>query len=105
MEAIMSGLWTATLITSFICFLLKLLGYSLPESVLNRPVIQRINTFIPIALLSALVAVQTFGAEKSVVIDHRLVGVFVAASALRFGANFPTMMFLAAIASAVTYNF
>ena len=105
MEAIMSALWTATLITSFICFLLKLLGYSLPESVLNRPVIQRINSLIPIALLSALVAVQTFGAEKSVVIDHRLVGVLVAAIALRFGANFPTMMFLAAIASAVTYNF
>ncbi|MFM8897349.1 MAG: AzlD domain-containing protein [Actinomycetota bacterium] len=105
MEEIMNALWTATLISSFICFLLKLLGYSLPESVLNRPVIQRINSLIPIALLSALVAVQTFSNESSVVVDHRLVGVVVAAIALKFGANFPIMMILAALSSALIYNF
>lgn len=100
----MSALWIAALATSLICFLLKLLGYSLPESILNRPVIQRINTLIPIALLSALVAVQTFSNESSVVIDHRLVGVVVAAIALKLGANFPIMMFVAAFSSALVYN-
>ena len=104
MEEIMNALWTATLVTSFICFLLKLLGYSLPDSILNRPVIQRINSLIPIALLSALVAVQTLGDDGSVVIDHRLVGVMVAAIALKFGANFPIMMFAAALSSALVYN-
>ncbi|MFZ9294393.1 MAG: AzlD domain-containing protein, partial [Candidatus Nanopelagicaceae bacterium] len=97
-------IWIATLVTSFICFVLKLLGYSLPESILNKPIVQRINSLIPIALLSALVAVQTFGIEKSVQIDHRLAGVVVAGIALRFKASFPVMMLLAAITSATIYN-
>ena len=101
----MSALWIATLVTSLICFLLKLLGYSLPQSILNRPIIQRINALIPIALLSALVAVQTFGEGKALSIDHRLAGVLVAAIALRFGANFPIMMGLAALTSALIHNF
>jgi branched-subunit amino acid transport protein len=105
MEEIMSALWIATLLTSLICFLLKFLGYSLPESVLNRPLVQRVNALIPIALLSALVAVQTLGEGKSLMIDHRLAGVLVAAIALRFGANFPLMMGLAALTSALIYNF
>lgn len=104
MEKAMNALWTATLITSFICFLLKFLGYSLPESVLNRPIIQRINSLIPIALLSALVTVQTLGNESSIVFDHRLVGVAVAAIALKLGANFPIMMISAALSSALIYN-
>jgi branched-subunit amino acid transport protein len=100
----MSAIWIATLITSLICFLLKLAGYSLPKSLLNQPKIQRINTFIPIALLSALVAVQSLGVDQSVVIDHRAAGVGAAAFALRLGANFPTMMVLAATVSAVVYR-
>jgi len=100
----MNSLWIATLITSAICFLLKFVGYSLPESLLNRPVIQRINSFIPIALLSALVAVQTFGADRNIVVDHRLAGVGAAAIALRFKASFPVMMLLAAIVSALVYR-
>ena len=104
MEKVMTPIWIATLVTSFICFVLKLLGYSLPESILNKPIIQRINSLIPIALLSALVAVQTLGMEKSVQIDHRLAGVVVAGIALRFKASFPVMMLLAAITSAAIYN-
>jgi len=104
MEKAMTPIWIATLVTSFICFVLKLLGYSLPESILNKPIVQRINSLIPIALLSALVAVQTFGIDKSVQIDHRLAGVVVAGIALRFKASFPVMMLLAAITSAVIYN-
>ncbi len=104
MEKAMTPIWIATLVTSFICFVLKLLGYSLPESILNKPIVQRINSLIPIALLSALVAVQTFGIEKSVQIDHRLAGVVVAGIALRFKASFPVMMLLAAVTSAAIYN-
>lgn len=100
----MTQIWIATLVTSAICFMLKLLGYSIPASVLNKPQIQRINLLIPIALLSALVAVQTFGVEDRVLIDHRVAGVTAAAVALRFRANFPTMMFLAAVVSAVIYR-
>ncbi|MBM3656075.1 MAG: AzlD domain-containing protein [Actinobacteria bacterium] len=100
----MNQLWIATLVSSLICFLLKYLGYRTPESLLNRPVIQRANSLIPIALLSSLVAVQALTIKEQVVIDHRLAGLFVAAIALRLKANFPLMMILAAASSAVVYN-
>lgn len=100
----MNSLWIATLATSGICFLLKYLGYSLPESILNKPVIQRINLLIPIALLSALVAVQTFGNDENVVLDHRMAGVGAAAVALKFKASFPIIMIVAAVTSALVYR-
>ena len=105
MEKAMSELWLATLLASLACFILKLLGYSAPESILNQPRIQRINTFIPVVLLSALVAVQTFGSKQEVVVDHRLAGVAAAAIALKFRAPFPIMMLIAGITSAVLYRF
>ncbi|MFM1789357.1 MAG: hypothetical protein RLZZ12_706 [Actinomycetota bacterium] len=101
----MSELWIATLGASVICYLLKLLGYSLPESTLNNPRVQRINTFIPIVLLSALVSVQTLTSNSEVVIDHRLAGVAVAALALKMRVSFPLMMVAAALTSALIYNF
>lgn len=101
----MSELWIATLGASAICYLLKVLGYSLPETILNNPRIQRINTLIPIVLLSALVAVQALTNETQVVVDHRLVGVVVAAIALKMRVSFPIMMISAAFSSALVYNF
>lgn len=100
----MSQLWIATLGASALCYLLKVLGYSLPESLLNNPRIQRINTYIPIVLLSALVAVQTLTVESDIAIDHRLVGVLVAAIALKMRVSFPLMMISAAMTSALVYN-
>lgn len=101
----MNELWIATLGASAICYLLKVLGYSLPESTLNNPRIQRVNTFIPIVLLSALVAVQTLTIDSEVVVDHRLIGVLVAAIALKMRVSFPIMMISAALSSALVYNF
>lgn len=100
----MNALWIATLGSSAICYFIKLLGHSLPQSILSRPRIQRINELIPVVLLSALVAVQTLTKDGSLTIDHRLVGVCVAAIALRFKAPFPVMMALAAVTSALLYN-
>ena len=56
----MNSFWIATIGTSVIAFVLKYSGHSVPEKWLSHPKIQRINTLIPIALLSALVAVQSF---------------------------------------------
>lgn len=100
----MSGLWIAVIGSSLICFILKVLGYSLPESFLNNPRLQRINLLIPVVLLSALVASQTFTKDSVVVIDHRVAGVLVAALALKMRASFPVMMLSAALTSAAIYN-
>ena len=100
----MNVFWVATIGTSVIAFALKYMGHSIPERWLAHPKIQRINTLIPIALLSALVAVQTFTDKNTVLIDHRLVGVSVAVIALLLKAPFPFVVLSAAITSAAIYN-
>ena len=56
----MTALWIALLIACLGSYALKLAGMSLPESVLNHPRVQRVAAFLPVAMLSALVAVELF---------------------------------------------
>jgi hypothetical protein len=87
-----------------VAFLLKYSGHSVPERWLAHPKIQRINALIPIALLSALVAVQSFSEKNQLMIDQRLVGLTAAVIALILKAPFPVVVLSAAISSAAVYN-
>ena len=100
----MSQMWIAVIGTSAIAFGLKYFGHSIPERYLSNPRVLRINTLIPIALLSALVAVQTFGQKSALVIDQRLVGVAVAVIALALKAPFPVVVLGSAAASALVFH-
>ena len=101
----MSSQWISIIGTSFFCFTFKYLGHSVPASWLNNPRLQRINNFIPIVLLSALVAVQTFGDKSKLVIDHRAAGVAVAVAALIAKAPFPVVVISAGVTSALLFHF
>jgi len=101
----MSTMWWGVLGTSVAAFALKYLGHSIPQRYLSHPKIQKTNLLIPITLLSALVAVQTFADKSKLVIDHRTAGLAVAVVALKFRASFPVVVILAALASALTYHF
>ena len=100
----MNAYWIATIGTSAIAFALKYSGHSVPEKWLSHPKIQRVNALIPIALLSALVAVQSFSEKSKLMIDQRLAGLFVATIALMLKAPFPIVVISAAISSAAIYN-
>ena len=100
----MNAYWIATIGTSVIAFALKYSGHSVPEKWLSHPKIQRINGLIPIALLSALVAVQSFSEKSKLIIDQRLVGISVAIIALLLKAPFPIVVLSAAVSSAAVYN-
>ena len=52
-------LWTTVLVASGLSFALKYLGYVVPHQTLDHPVVSRVTAMLPVALLSALVAVQT----------------------------------------------
>ena len=56
----MTALWVSVIAAAVGCYLLKLGGVSLPESILNHPKVQRVAQLLPIAMLSALVAVELF---------------------------------------------
>ena len=100
----MTPIWIAVIGASVTAFLNKYIGHSVPERWLNKPRFMRINTLVPIVLLSALVAVQTVGNKKELVIDQRLAGVAVALVLLKFKASFPIVVVGAAITSATIYN-
>lgn len=100
----MNAMWIGVLGTSAIAFAIKFLGHSIPEKYLTNPRMLRINTLIPIALLSALVGVQTLTEKGKWVIDQRLAGVVVALIALGLKAPYFVVVVSAAITSAVLYR-
>jgi hypothetical protein len=100
----MNAYWIATIGTSVIAFALKYSGHSVPEKWLSHPKIQRINGLIPIALLSALVAVQSFSEKSKLMIDQRLLGLCVAIIGLMLKAPFPIVVISAAVSSAALYH-
>jgi hypothetical protein len=100
----MTSFWIATIGTSAIAFMLKYSGHSIPEKWLSHPKIQQINALIPIALLSALVAVQSFSEKSKLMVDQRLAGLCVAVIALILKAPFPVVVLSAAVSSAAVYR-
>jgi branched-subunit amino acid transport protein len=93
--------WLAVIIGSIAVFSWKYLGYLLPHSILDSRIASRISGYITVALLSALVGIQTFIANKQIQIDGRLVAVLVAAVLLRFKAPFIVVVIVAAVVAAV----
>jgi len=94
-------IWIAVVATGIGCYLLKLAGLSVPPRVLERPLVERVADYIPIALLSALVAVQVVAAEHTLVVDARLAGLGVAVVLLLLRAPFLVVVFAAALAAAL----
>jgi hypothetical protein len=100
----MNALWIGVIGTSALAFALKYLGHNVPERFLTNPRMLRINTLIPIALLSALVGVQTITEKGKWVFDQRLAGVSVALVALALKAPYFVVVISAAITSAILYR-
>ena len=85
----MSALWVALVVACLGGYLLKLAGVSVPGPVLDRPAVQRVATFLPVAMLSALVAVELFDGGGSFSVDWRtLAGVAAGVLALLLRASF-----------------
>ena len=93
--------WTALLVAGVGCYLLKLAGLSVPPRVLERPVVRRVADLIPVALLSALIAVQVFADGHRLVLDARAAGLAVAVVLLLLRAPFLVVVFGAALAAAL----
>ena len=94
-------IWTAVLLAAAGCYLLKLLGMSVPAAVLEHPVVERVADLLPVALLAALVAVQALADGSDLVPDARLAGVAVAVVALLLRAPFIVVVGLAAATAAL----
>ena len=94
-------IWAAVLATSAGCYLLKLAGLSVPQRVLSSPRMRSVAALLPVALLAALTAVQTFGAGRSLVLDARAAGLAFAVVALVLRAPFLLVVVGAAAVAAL----
>ncbi len=94
-------MWTAVLLASAGCYLLKVVGLSLPERVLSHHTVERVADLIPVALLSALVAVQVMADGSSLTGDARLVGLGFAVVALLLRMPFLVVVVGAAVVAAL----
>jgi branched-subunit amino acid transport protein len=101
----MSTFWIAVIGSSALAFAVKFIGASVPETFLSNPRILRINILIPVALLTALIAVNTFADKTQLILDHRALGIAAAVTLLIAKAPFPVVVVGAAIASALTYRY
>ena len=93
-------MWAAVLAASLGCYLEKVAGYLLPHSLLENASIRRIAGLLPVALLAALVAVQTFATGQQLVIDARAAGLVAAIIALVLRAPFLVVVLVAAATAA-----
>lgn len=94
-------IWAAVIAGSLGCYLQKLAGYFLPHSVLENATVRRVAGLLPVALLAALVAVQTFADGQALVVDARAAGLAAAVVALVLRAPFLAVVLIAAVTAAV----
>lgn len=87
--------WVAVIGASVMAYLVKLAGYLVPKHVLERPKVAAAAAAFPIALLCALLGLQTLTRNGHIGLDARVPALAVAVIALRMKAPF-----IVAVASA-----
>jgi len=93
--------WTAVLAACGACFGAKLLGYLAPAHWLETERITRVAALVTVALLAALLVVQTVGAGTGLALDARVPAVGVAAVLFWRRVPFIAVVVSAAVVAAV----
>ncbi|MGH3240860.1 MAG: AzlD domain-containing protein [Spirillospora sp.] len=91
------NVWIAVIATGLGCYALKLGGLVTPQSVLDDPRVRRFTELVPVALLTALIAVQALADGKTLEFDAaRMAGLGAAVAALLLRAPFLVVLIVAA---------
>jgi hypothetical protein len=93
-------LWHVILLASAATLALKVAGHLVPAGFLERERPARIADLLTVALLAALIAVQTLGAGQSLVLDARVPAVIVAAALYAVRTPFIVVVAVAALVAA-----
>ena len=95
------SLWHWVLLACALCFVIKLLGYSLPERWMHSPRMAQVAACLTVALLASLTMMNTVASGTALVLDARLGALAVAALALWLRVPFLLVVVLGALASAL----
>ncbi|SNR64968.1 AzlD domain-containing protein [Actinomadura mexicana] len=95
------SVWIAVIATGLGCYALKLGGLVTPRRMLDDPRVRRFTELVPVALLTALIAVQALADGRTLEFDAaRLAGLGAAVAALLLRAPFLVVLVVAAGAAA-----
>jgi branched chain amino acid efflux pump len=94
-------MWAGVLVACASCYALKLAGVSLPARVLADARVQRTVPLVPVGLLAALVATQTFSTGHHLVVDVRTTALLVALGMVLLRAPFLVVVASAAATAAL----
>ncbi|GAA2633036.1 AzlD domain-containing protein [Streptomyces vastus] len=94
------NIWIAIAVTAVGCYAVKLIGLLVPAGVLERPLVQRLAALLPVAVLAALTAQQTFADGRVLVLDAKAAGLAAAAVALILRAPFLLVVAAAVVVTA-----
>jgi uncharacterized membrane protein len=90
-------IWQIVLLASAAVLALKLSGYLVPRDLVERPAPARTVNLLTVALLAALVAVQTLGSGSGIAVDARAPALVVAA--VLFALRVPFIVVIVAAAA------
>lgn len=93
--------WLWLLGACLIAFLTKLLGYLVPETVLDSPALRDGSAAATVGLLTALVVVNTVASGQHLVLDARLAAFVAAAVALTLRVPFLGVVVIGTVAAAL----
>ena len=93
--------WIPLLVASAACYAIKLAGLALPQRFLHDPRIQRTVPLLPVALLAALIAINSFSTGPHLIIDARAAAIAVAGIAVVLRAPFLVVVIAATATAAL----
>lgn len=94
-------MWQIILAASIACLAFKVFGYAIPAHWLEKPMTSRVANLLTVALLAALVAVQTFGSGQHLVVDARVPAILVSAVLYALKVPFIVVVIAAAVVAAL----
>ncbi|MDJ0335369.1 AzlD domain-containing protein [Salinibacterium sp. G-O1] len=94
-------IWQVIILASIAVLALKLVGYLVPPSLIEKPLPARIAGLLTVALLSALIVTQTIGAGQDVTVDARVPALLVAAGLFAVRVPFILVIIAAAATAAL----
>ncbi|MBU1587973.1 MAG: AzlD domain-containing protein [Actinobacteria bacterium] len=94
-------IWQTIILAAIAVFALKLAGYLVPPALVEKPTPARIANLLTVALLAALIVVQTVGGQQGLVLDARVPALIVAAGLLAIRAPFIVVVAAAAVVAAL----
>jgi len=98
-------IWQIVLLASIAVLALKLAGYLVPPAFFERPAPARVSSLLTVALLAALVAVNTVTSAQAVVLDARVPAVVVAGILFAVRVPFIVVLVVAAVTAALLRAF